>query len=82
MGRQTKNPRKPPALALKPPIDPMLAKPAEAVPVGDYLYAPKWDGFRALVFRYRDEVYMQSRDRRPLQRYFPELQAKLLERVA
>jgi ATP-dependent DNA ligase len=74
--------RKPPTLALKPPIDPMLAKLADALPVGDYLYEPKWDGFRALVFRSKDQIYMQSRDGRPLDRYFPDLHANLLERVA
>ncbi|HEY3653690.1 MAG TPA: ATP-dependent DNA ligase [Steroidobacteraceae bacterium] len=75
-------PRKTSALALKPPIDPMLAKLADALPIGDYLYEPKWDGFRALVFRDSDEVYMQSRDARPLDRYFPELHASLLDRLA
>ena len=53
----------------------MLAKIAEEIPsVGEYLYEPKWDGFRAIVFRGRQEdVYIQSRDCRPLDRYFPEL---------
>jgi len=74
-------PRKKSALTLKPPIDPMLAKLADVLPVGDYLYEPKWDGFRALVFRDKDEVYLQSRDARPLDRYFPELHASLLDRV-
>ena len=69
-------------LALKPPIAPMLAKLADALPLGEYSYEPKWDGFRALVFRNSDGVYMQSRDARPLDRYFPELHAKLLERLA
>ena len=46
-------PRKTSALPLKPPIDPMLAKLAEALPAGDYLYEPKWDGFRALGLRSR-----------------------------
>jgi ATP-dependent DNA ligase len=70
-----------PTLALKPPIDPMLAKLAETLPVGDYLYEPKWDGFRALVFRRKDEIYIQSRDGRPLNRYFPELGTLLLKRM-
>jgi ATP-dependent DNA ligase len=74
-------PRKTSALVLKPPIEPMLAKLADALPVGDYMYEPKWDGFRALVFRSKDELYIQSRDGRPLERYFPELHASLLERV-
>ena len=52
----------------------MLAKLSDAVPPsGDWLYEPKWDGFRALVFRDGDEVYTQSRDLKPLDRYFPEL---------
>ncbi len=69
------------AAALEPPIQPMLAKLADALPVGGYLYEPKWDGFRALVFRDSDGVYLQSRDARPLDRYFPELQASLLDRL-
>ena len=59
----------------------MLAKPAAALPAGDFLYEPKWDGFRAIVFRQRDQVYIQSRDGRPLDRYFPELHAVLLLRL-
>jgi ATP-dependent DNA ligase len=56
----------------------MLAKLTDAVPEGEgWLYEPKWDGFRALVFRDGDEVYIQSRDSRPLDRYFPELAAPL-----
>jgi ATP-dependent DNA ligase len=52
----------------------MLAKLAEELPRGGgFLYEPKWDGFRAIVFRGTSEVYMQSRDLRPLDRYFPEL---------
>ncbi len=55
----------------------MLAKLAREVPVGDYLYEPKWDGFRCLVFRDGDEVQLQSRNGKPLNRYFPELEAPL-----
>jgi len=55
---------------VKPPVEPMLAKLAEELPAGDYLYEPKWDGFRAIVFRSPDGVYIQSRDARPLDRYF------------
>ena len=52
----------------------MLAKAADGLPTDDgWLFEPKWDGFRALVFRDRDEVYTQSRDLKPLDRYFPEL---------
>ncbi len=64
---------------ISPPIEPMLAKPATELPSGDtLLYEPKWDGFRAIVFRGGGEVYIQSRDLRPLDRYFPELHDALL----
>jgi ATP-dependent DNA ligase len=53
----------------------MLAKLARAVPEGDYLYEPKWDGFRCVVFRDGDEVELGSRNERPLTRYFPEVVA-------
>ena len=54
---------------LPPPIEPMLAKRTEALPPeGAYLFEPKWDGFRALVFRGPREVYIQSRDLKPLDR--------------
>ena len=50
-------------LPVAPPVEPMLAKLADAVPEGDgWLYEPKWDGFRTLVFRDGDDVYLQSRD--------------------
>ncbi len=65
-------------LPFEPPIEPMLAKPADSLPDGDgWLYEPKWDGFRALVFKDGDETYIQSRDLKPLDRYFPELAAPL-----
>src|SRR5438270_10708306 len=68
------------ARAVVPPIEPMLAKIADELPPeGEYLYEPKWDGFRALVFRGGDEVYIQSRDSRPLDRYFPELHEALID---
>jgi ATP-dependent DNA ligase len=62
------------------PIEPMLAKAIDALPAdGEFLFEPKWDGFRALVFRpSANEVSIQSRDLRPLDRYFPELHAALL----
>jgi ATP-dependent DNA ligase len=67
------------AFPIAPPVEPMLAVPAETLPPsqeGDgWLYEPKWDGFRALVFRGRADVFIQSRDLRPLDRYFPELHA-------
>src|SRR5688572_12953789 len=60
----------------------MLAKLTEAVPEGDFLFEPKWDGFRAIVFRGGPgEIFIQSRDLRPLDRYFPELSAALLEQL-
>jgi len=64
-----------------PPIEPMLAKIADELPPeGGFLYEPKWDGFRALVFRRgAEDVYLQSRDLRPLNRYFPELEKALAE---
>ena len=56
----------------------MLAKAVDALPPGDgWLFEPKWDGFRAIVFRDGDDVYTQSRDLKPLDRYFPELAAPL-----
>ena len=66
-------------LPLEPPVEPMLAKATTGLPDGEgWLYEPKWDGFRALVFRDRDELLIQSRDKKPLERYFPELAAPLL----
>jgi ATP-dependent DNA ligase len=64
--------------AIAPPIEPMLAKLAEDLPAGEgFLYEPKWDGFRAIVFRGDADVLIQSRDLRPLDRYFPELHETL-----
>jgi ATP-dependent DNA ligase len=59
-------------LAVTPPIEPMLAKPVGAIPP-DMLYEPKWDGFRAIIFRDGEEVEIFSRNARPLARYFPEI---------
>ena len=65
---------------LAPPLAPMLAKLATELPQGDgWLFEPKWDGFRAIVFRDGEQLYVQSRDLRPLDRYFPELRASLLQ---
>ena len=64
-----------------PPIEPMLAKLADDLPTGDFLYEPKWDGFRSIVFRGDREVFIQSRDLRPLDRYFPELHELFLARL-
>jgi ATP-dependent DNA ligase len=69
-------------MILAPPIEPMLAKLVDSIPEGDgFLFEPKWDGFRAIVFRTKDDVYIQSRDLRPLDRYFPELHDALIERL-
>src|ERR1044072_3209446 len=65
--------------AIAPPIAPMLAKLADQLPAGGtFLYEPKWDGFRAIVFRGGAELFIQSRALRPLDRYFPELHDALL----
>jgi ATP-dependent DNA ligase len=65
---------------IEPPIEPMLAKLTEALPQdgGHFLFEPKWDGFRAIVFRGGGDVFIQSRDLRPLDRYFPELHDALV----
>jgi ATP-dependent DNA ligase len=61
-------------LPVNPPVKPMLAKPAAALPTGDgWFYEPKWDGFRCIVFRDGDEVELGSRNERPLTRYFPDV---------
>lgn len=71
-------------LPVLPPVDPMLARAAEQVPdqPGVWSYEPKWDGFRALVFRDGDEVVLQSRSGKHLSRYFPELLDALRAEVA
>ena len=68
-------PPPPTGFVIDPPVEPMLSKPTEdeTMPRGAVSYEPKWDGFRALVFRRGDQLYLQSRDSRPLDRYFPEL---------
>jgi ATP-dependent DNA ligase len=61
-------------LPVNPPILPMLAKRVGELPSGgEWIFEPKWDGFRALVFRDGDEFFIQSRDEKPLARYYPEL---------
>jgi ATP-dependent DNA ligase len=61
-------------LPFDPPLEPMLAKASAGLPEGEeWLFEPKWDGFRAIVFRDGDDVLIQSRDLKPLDRYFPEL---------
>jgi len=64
-------------LPLEPPVAPMLGRLARELPEGDFLYEPKWDGFRCLAFRSGDRVELRSRNDRPLGRYFPELVAGL-----
>jgi ATP-dependent DNA ligase len=65
-------------LAVSPPVAPMLAKRVDALPEGGgWIFEPKWDGFRVLVFRDGDELLLQSRDEKPLDRYFPELETPL-----
>jgi ATP-dependent DNA ligase len=62
------------ALPLSPPVLPQLARPAKALPTGEgWVYEPKWDGFRTLAFVDGDEVHLQSRNGKPMRRYFPEL---------
>src|SRR5262249_47800744 len=61
-------------LVVNPPVLPMLANRVGELPPGEgWIFEPKWDGFRALVFRDGDETFIQSRDEKPLDRYFPEL---------
>ncbi|MCW2573453.1 MAG: ATP-dependent ligase, partial [Frankiales bacterium] len=61
-------------LPVMPPVQPMLAKSVPDVPDGPgFLYEPKWDGFRCIVFRDGDEVELGSRNEKPLTRYFPEV---------
>jgi ATP-dependent DNA ligase len=59
----------------------MLAKLSRELPTGRLHYEPKWDGFRCLVFRDGDDLLLQSRNRKPLDRYFPELRAPLLAQL-
>src|SRR5579862_443032 len=66
-------------LPVAPPVSPMLAKLSRSLPAGDdYVYEPKWDGFRCIVFRDGDEVELGSRNERPLTRYFPDVVTAVL----
>src|SRR5688500_6596325 len=57
-----------------PPVSPMLSKALKALPPqGDYLYEPKWDGFRTIIFRDGPEVELGSRNEKPMTRYFPDV---------
>ncbi len=64
-------------LPIMPPVAPMLAKPVEDIPLGEFSYEPKWDGFRSVVFRDGAEVQIGSRNERPMTRYFPEVVAAI-----
>ena len=63
-------------LPVMPPVKPMLAKAVHELPegaTGDFIFEPKWDGFRCIIFRDGDEVELGSRNQKPFTRYFPEL---------
>jgi len=66
-------------LPVNPPVAPMLAKPVNKIPDGQYSFEPKWDGFRSIVFADGGEVELGSRNERPMTRYFPELVAAVTE---
>ena len=71
-----------PVLPVDKPLKPMLAKLTPALPeAGGYLFEPKWDGFRALVFRDGDALFIQSRELKGLDRFFPELAAPMLQQL-
>jgi ATP-dependent DNA ligase len=65
-------------LPVRPPVHPMLARLTRELPRDGHVYEPKWDGFRFIVFRDGDELLLQSRNLKPLDRYFPELREPLL----
>ena len=65
---------------MKPPVEPMLAKSAPTIPLGDdWRYEPKWDGFRSIIFRHGTDVELGSRNSKPLTRYFPEVAEYVLD---
>jgi ATP-dependent DNA ligase len=65
-------------MALKPPIPPMETRSVDEIPTGgEWQYEPKWDGFRCLVFRDKDKIYLQSKNGQPLARYFPDVVANV-----
>jgi len=66
------------ALPLKPPIKPQLARAAKELPGGDgWCFEPKWDGFRTIIFRDGEDVHLQSRNGKPMNRYFPEIEPQV-----
>ena len=69
-------------LPVNPPILPMLAKRVEEIPpCSDWIFEPKWDGFRVLIFRDHKEILIQSREQKSLNRYFPEMLPPLLQQL-
>src|SRR5215472_11429853 len=69
-------------LPFAPPLAPMLSSAADTLPGGEgWQFEPKWDGFRTLVFRDGDEIPLQSRDEKPMNRYFPELSVAVFAAV-
>jgi ATP-dependent DNA ligase len=69
-------------LPVNPPVPPMLSKRIDTLPEGgEWIFEPKWDGFRSLIFRDGDEILLQSRDLKPLNRYFPEVVQTLLAQL-
>jgi ATP-dependent DNA ligase len=69
-------------LPFQPPLEHMLARLEPEIPAGEnWLYEPKWDGFRALVFFDGEQIFLQSRDLKPLGRYFPELESALMREL-
>jgi ATP-dependent DNA ligase len=69
-------------LPVNPPLLPMLAKRVDEIPSsGEWIFEPKWDGFRVLVFRDGDEIQLQSRDKKSLNRYFPEMLKPLADQL-
>lgn len=82
MHRESLSVGSPMELPVNPPILPMLAKRVGELPrEGEWIFEPKWDGFRALIFRDGNEVFIQSRDEKPLDRYFPELIDPILQQL-
>ena len=71
------------SLPLTPPILPMLAKRVDQIPsdADEWSFEPKWDGFRAVIFRNGEDLLIQSRDGKPLDRYFPELREPLFQQL-
>jgi len=69
-------------LPVNPTVLPMLAKRVSELPPGDeWIFEPKWDGFRTLIFKDGDEVFLQSRDEKPLNRYFPEVVEQMKQQL-